>query len=217
MRRIDRLYVPHNITLEDLTTQLDGLGLLGSEAGHNAIKRLKNKLEERCKRQQVGRYEMSDVAVMLADQTEQDADFWLIQIRSAWRDGLLKFWLPDGTPCDYQDRPDAPRPMEYYLGLDSEYTTAQAVDEWLDAWGAKYRLPDGGEPVELKGQTQDRLILEQIKALGYDSQALPKQERGKAGVKKEVRDELDNKEPFEARTAFNQSWKRLRKYGDIKE
>lgn len=169
-------------------------------------------------RQLSGRYALDDVVAILADQTEKDATYWTFKIMEAWRDGLLKFWLQSGTPSDWRELSgDYPRPMEYYLGLDNEYTTAQAVNEWLGVWGAEYRLPDGGKPVELKYQTQDRLILEQIKALGHDPQALPKQERGKAGVKKEVRDELDNKEPFEARTAFNQSWKRLRKYGDINE
>lgn len=66
---------------------------------------------------------------------------------------------------------------------------------------------------EYKYQTQDRLILEQIKALGYDPQALPKQEQGKNGIKAVVRKLLDGQGVFKAHNAFNDAWKRLRKYG----
>lgn len=204
---MSRLYIPQGITLEALTSQLEGLGELDS----NAIAAHQLMLDLRSQRQQTGRYAPDDVAAMLADQTEKDAAYWTFKIMEAWRDGLLKFWLQDGTPCEYLSG------MERYLGLDNEYTTSEAVNDWLEAWGAKFSFACDGKPVELKGQTQDRLILEQIDALGYDPRALPKQDKGAAGVKKEVKDKLDKKEPFEARTAFDESWKRLRGYGDIKD
>lgn len=208
---MSRLYIPQGITLEALTSQLGELGELDSELGRDAIATHQLMLDLRSKRQQAGRYAPDDVAAMLAEQTEQDASYWMAKISGAWSSGLLKFWLQDGTPCDHLSG------MERYLGLDNEYTTSEAVNDWIEAWGAKFSFACDGKPVELKGQTQDRLILEQIDALGYDPKALPKQVAGMAGVKKEVKDKLDKKEPFEARTAFDESWKRLRGYGDIKD
>lgn len=68
-----------------------------------------------------------------------------------------------------------------------------------------------------RGQAQDAAILKALLDAGYDPEALPKNDSGRSGVKKEVRDKLDGKAPFEAETAFDDSWKRLRWYKDIKD
>ncbi len=66
-----------------------------------------------------------------------------------------------------------------------------------------------------KGLEQQKLILRTIKRLGYDPLRLPKEESGHSGVKSLVREELDGKEPFEARTAFNNAWQELLNHDEI--
>ena len=203
MKYADRLYVPSDITLEELTAQLDGLELLDSDVRRNAIATLDLRNQRQQKRQQTGRYAPDDIAAMLAKQTEKDATYWTFKIMEAWRDGLLKFWLQDGTPCDYLNCSDAPRPMEYYLGLDNEYTTGEAVKDWLEAWGAKFSFK---QPKLKKMAHQAQLIIEAIEELGHNPQQLPKP-NGRAGVKKQVREQLDGRYPFDKKEAFDTAWK----------
>lgn len=68
-----------------------------------------------------------------------------------------------------------------------------------------------------KYQEQDRLILSKIRDLGHDPTSLPKREKGKPWVKSQVRKDLDGKEPFSAKTAFDEAWKRLTRQSDIAE
>ena len=207
MKYADRLYVPSDITLEELTAQLDELELLDSDVRRNAIAPHKLMLDLRNQRQQTGRYASDDIAAMLAKQTEKDATYWTFKIMEAWRDGLLKFWLQDGTPCDYLNCSDAPRPMEYYLGLDNEYTTSEAVNDWLEAWGAKFSFNGSSKQPKIKKMAyQAQLIIEAIERLGHNPQQLPKP-NGRAGVKKQVREQLDGRYPFDEKTAFDTAWK----------
>ncbi|NLY14788.1 MAG: hypothetical protein GXZ05_00195 [Gammaproteobacteria bacterium] len=67
-----------------------------------------------------------------------------------------------------------------------------------------------------KGIQQRRLIIQALESLGYDPKKLPRNPAGKAGPKKEVREKLDGRELFKARTSFDTVWKDLRTEGKIK-
>lgn len=223
---ITRLYIPQDITLAELETQLDTLGELDSQQGRYAIARLQDKLESRKERQQKGRYSPDDVAVMLGEQQGLSADFFRGKVREGYASGSLRFWLADGTPADYKAyREGDPRPHEYYLGLDNEYTTKEAIDAWLEAWGAEYRFNGSSEQPKLKKTAyQAQLIIETLESLGYDPKKLPKA-NGKAGAKYRARNQLKiqlkNSYPFDAENAyekdgtFDGAWKYLRSIGGI--
>lgn len=156
----------------------------------------------------IDKFSPSDVARMLAEQHGKSADFFMDKIREDYAKGLLRFWLRGGTPADYRELADSyPLPYEYSLGLDNEYTTKKAIDAWLEAWGAEYRFNGSSEqPKPKKTAYQAQLIIEAIEGLGYNPQQLPKT-TGHAGVKKQVREQLDGRYPFDSRTAFNTAWK----------
>ncbi|HKM36071.1 MAG TPA: hypothetical protein VJY83_00330 [Thiopseudomonas sp.] len=70
---------------------------------------------------------------------------------------------------------------------------------------------------EYRYETQQRLIIEKLKALGYVPTELPKRQQGKPWVKSDVRKALDGIEPFKAKSSFDETWKRLSRDKDIKE
>lgn len=66
-----------------------------------------------------------------------------------------------------------------------------------------------------KGMQQEELILSTLKELGYNPKSLPKPP-STGGAKAQVRELLDKKPPFEAKTAFNNAWKGLTSTEEIK-
>lgn len=85
------------------------------------------------------------------------------------------------------------------------------IDEVLTA--SQPEQKPNKKSVEYKYKTQDRLILNAITELGYSPTKLPRRDSGKTGIKAKVRKLLDGQGVFEAHNAFNDAWKRLRKYG----
>lgn len=56
---------------------------------------------------------------------------------------------------------------------------------------------------------QETAILNMLREKGYDPLSLPQPPRGKAGVKKEVRDNLVNTQLFISRKTFDDKWQQL--------
>jgi hypothetical protein len=67
----------------------------------------------------------------------------------------------------------------------------------------------------MRMREQEAAILETIRKFGYDPQRLPKNDEGKSGVKARVCDALKASPLFEAKTAFNKAWDRLRANKEI--
>lgn len=67
----------------------------------------------------------------------------------------------------------------------------------------------------LKMRDQEDAILDEIKRLRHDPKNLPKNQSGKSGIKKEVRDALNGNPLFDAKTAFDKAWERLQGQGKI--
>lgn len=63
-----------------------------------------------------------------------------------------------------------------------------------------------------RSQQQENKIIETIRALRYDPEALPVNRGGKSGVKASVRQELRY-----STTVFDKAWERLRKQGAIRD
>ncbi len=64
---------------------------------------------------------------------------------------------------------------------------------------------------------QEDAILSIIRQMGYVPSELPKQKLGVSGIKKRVKEALGNEELWQARTAFEHAWERLRDEGAIRE
>ena len=70
------------------------------------------------------------------------------------------------------------------------------------------------KPVQ-RFEAQDRAILLELKNLGYDPKKLPKNPKGKPGVKAAVRTRLSNNKLFVGTTIFNKAWERLTARSEI--
>ncbi|MFD1009077.1 hypothetical protein [Oceanisphaera ostreae] len=193
--------------------------LRGLHIWERPASRYKQRFTDAIKRQEDDKFNPDDIAQILSEQQGKDVDFFMEKIREGFAKSWLKFYFQDGSPADYITLSDGyPMPYEYYLGLDQEYSTREDINVWLERWGAKYRFLDGHkQPTEKKGIQQQRLILEELEKLGHNPQKLPKKDKGNSWIKSEVRKTLDNKYPFEARTAFNSAWKELLALKRIKE
>lgn len=67
-----------------------------------------------------------------------------------------------------------------------------------------------------RAAAQDEVILTTILSLGKDPKKLPLRAQGKSGVKREVRETLENRHPlFQGNKIFDRAWERLRSSGDI--
>ena len=64
-------------------------------------------------------------------------------------------------------------------------------------------------------QAQDDELLAAIRRLGHDPQSIPKNPRGKPGVKAAVRKALGSTGSWTGTTVFDKCWERLRKSGEI--
>lgn len=162
------------------------------------------------------RYSVDDLALALSEQTGQSLSFFQDATRAGYAKGWLRFWLPDGSPAECPPPPtDDNLGAEYYLGLSDEYTTPEAINNWLEQWGATYRFEPYKPKIHGKKQPQQQeLILEAIRAMGLDPEALPPREQGASGTKAEVRKRLENHPLFSGkRHAFNTAWRDLRLKG----
>jgi len=72
-------------------------------------------------------------------------------------------------------------------------------------------------PPRIKLREQEEAILAEIKRLDFDPMALPKNLPGIRGVKAAVREALQSSTLFEANTAFEKAWERLRKEKRIQD
>lgn len=193
--------------------------LRGLHIWERPASRYKQRFTDAIKRQEDDKFKPDDIARILAEQQGLEVGFFTEKVREGFAQGWLKFYLREGSPYDYKIYPeDYPRPHEHYLGLSGEYSTRENINAWLEKWGAKYRFLEGDkQAAEKRGTHQQRLILEQLKHLKYDPENLLKAPAGKSGVKLEIRKVLDDKYPFEAKSAFDEAWKELRRTGQIKD
>ena len=113
------------------------------------------------------------------------------------------------------------------------YITLSSFDDWARQYGrtvlAKLQKTTGATlPVmqsqsnvtddpkpRLKMRNQEEAILEAIRKFGYNPQKLPKNDEGKSGIKAKVSNELKASPFFDAKTAFNKAWERLRSRKEI--
>lgn len=109
-----------------------------------------------------------------------------------------------------------------------ELVTPADVNAWLENQGAPYRwevAPSDGQALAAnepalpkplqRHPAQEAEILRVIKQAGYDPQQLPKNERGKPGVRLEIRNALKGNPLFAGSTVFDKAWERLQRYGEI--
>lgn len=115
------------------------------------------------------------------------------------------------------------------------YITLHSFNEWLTRGGSQGLSGELSGDVELAGSSpteventkkrkvraklleQEVAILTEIKKLGIDPMALPRNPRGISGVKADVRAALKNSQLFAGSTVFNKAWDRLREYRHIKD
>lgn len=161
------------------------------------------------------RYSQDDLVRALSEQTGQSLRFFYDATGDGYANGWLRFWLPDGSPAECPPSPDDGLGFEHCLGLSDEYTTPEAINNWLEEWGATYRLePYRTKAYGKKQPRQQELILETIRAMGLDPEALPHRKQGASGTKAEVRKQLENHPLFSgAKHAFNTAWRDLRLKG----
>lgn len=62
---------------------------------------------------------------------------------------------------------------------------------------------------------QEEAISNEIAKQGYDAKKLPKNEKGKRGVKSEINAALEKDTLFEGKTTFDKAWQRLRDHNEI--
>lgn len=178
-----------------------------------AVKRIYNEAIERHK---MGKFNCIEIAFMLAEQQESLPSLFIERVADAYKKRMLRFYEPDGSPYpDYVEGVSDPycRALEQYA-----YTTQDDVNDWLKQWGATYRLESYKPKIHGNKQAQQReLIIETIIDLGYEPLALPPPPKGRRGVKAEVKDRIDKKEPFVAKSAFDTTWRDLLRMNGIKQ
>lgn len=109
--------------------------------------------------------------------------------------------------------------------FDRQTFTREVLARWVQDVGASTLYPftprtaDNDKPQAARvmaSTVQDAEILRAIERAGYDPKRLPKNEPGKPGVKKAVRDVLKKQPPFkDSVKVFDHAWERLRQSGDI--
>jgi len=109
--------------------------------------------------------------------------------------------------------------------FDRQHFARDVLARWVQDVGASTLYPftprtadnDKPQAARLMASTvQDAEILRAIERAGYDPKRLPKNEPGKPGVKKVVRDVLKKQPPFkDSVKVFDHAWDRLRQSGDI--
>ena len=112
------------------------------------------------------------------------------------------------------DLPYQPRELHTFY----ELVSTSDLDAWLKKQCVSYRLSDAAADKSPSARPpsqqrfQEEAILRVIRDLGLDPLALPSNERGKPGVKTDVRAKLG----FSS-AVFNKAWERLRSQRDIQD
>lgn len=83
----------------------------------------------------------------------------------------------------------------------------------FDDWASK--LEQQPPKPRLKLRDQEKAILDKIVELGCTPTQLPKNVAGKSGIKSAIKHALSSNLLFEAPTAFNKAWERLRRNEEI--
>lgn len=82
------------------------------------------------------------------------------------------------------------------------------LEEWLKDKGYTFTKPR--QPEQRQAQ-QESAILNEIQHIGHNPLQMPKNNGGRKGIKSLVRDNLAKSDLFEASTAFDKAWERLRR------
>lgn len=98
-----------------------------------------------------------------------------------------------------------------------ERVSIEDLNKWLEDSGVEYHLGCDAPQSEPKLRAQEKAILNKLEELQIDPQAVPVPQKGKAGVKKQVRRGLESNPLFDGITTFDKAWERLRGFGDIKD
>lgn len=177
---------------------------------------VKRRYEEAIERHKEGKFNCIEIAFMLAEQQETPPSLFLERVADAYKRNMLRFYDPDGSPYpEYVEGVSDP----YCRALEYAYTTQDDVNAWLEQWGAQYRL-EAGPTKTLHGERQAQqreLILQTIRNLGHNPEALPPQPKGQRGIKADTRERLKGDPLFAKPNAFNTAWKELKQHGAIKE
>ena len=100
-----------------------------------------------------------------------------------------------------------------YVGSRCPCVSEQDVNRWLKEYAPFVWAPDSAEPNKM--EKQEKLILDELYALGLNPLRLPTAVNGKAGVKKKVKDSLSGEALLQGKTVFNKAWGRLLSNGEI--
>lgn len=110
--------------------------------------------------------------------------------------------------------------------IEQEYVASYELQEWLQSMGFDVETGDHppgsfiaaettsastGKTPRDKQRRQEKKILEVLKALGYTSNALPRNQSGKPGVKHQCWEQAkEDVQLFGTQKTFNSAWERLR-------
>ena len=162
-------------------------------------------------RQKIERFEFNEIGTILAHVSGGNASYIRAQQLKAFEDGRLVFFQ-DGSPVD----PTTFNHPMGALGFWDEYSTPEKINQWLVDWGAEYRFPSMNEAqkerVKPKSIRQEEAIINWLKLNYHDPLALPKNPKGKAGVKSNCKGHyLANTPDLFTKDTFDSTWKRLRR------
>jgi hypothetical protein len=170
---------------------------------------------ESAQRRERGLFTVEEVASTIAAKQgwhDSARDSLRRQLVEAARSGVLIIRHPH---TELPHRPDVVR--DFY-----DLVTVADVNQWLQSVAAPYRLntehgaaENSDDRPRQRSAVQDAAILRTITQLGHDPTALPKNKRGKPGVKAAVRAKLSD--AMWQGTVFNKAWDRLRKTGAIRD
>ena len=176
---------------------------------------------DRLERWRDGRYEIIEVAQILADSNpEIDSVGFCKQMQKAAHDGELTV-RKNGIPISKTELENG--------RIWSTPVRQSDVNKWLQAFNAGFELvypyadtlpsvvPVEAVPARPLQRTaaQDSAILAAIKKAGYNPLALPMNKPGKPGIKAAIRETLNGDPLFVGANVFDKAWERLRKARDV--
>jgi hypothetical protein len=189
-------------------------------------------------KQAAGRYTLEEAAKLISDSNTGRFELILRKLMKAAQAHNLRTYLPgEQATNEYGEDEKAgqsSKVRDYY-----EQCYWSDINEWLAKYESRisYRfpVPENEMPIASpavaapnqvitikpiqRTAAQDAAILAEIKQLGFDPLSLPKPERGKSGVKAQIRSKLtkEKKDVFISIRVFNDAWQRLRKEGKIRD
>ena len=104
--------------------------------------------KEQIKRQENGRFELREVAAILANASQSAAGLnantsaVVDRMKKAFEKGKLRFYDSNGWLIEPEDQKED---FSMYLGWYGDFTTPEAVNAWLESTGSPLRFP-GSEP-----------------------------------------------------------------------